>query len=66
MSCEIYEGENLVLDNFVSNNGMTYSHKSPIGDNSSYSSNLVLIIRNRNFEDVIFFKKNLTVTNFHK
>jgi len=28
--------------------------KDPMGDNSSYSSKL---IQNRNFEDVIFFKK---------
>jgi len=37
----------------------------PKGDNSSYSSKLV-ILPNRNFEDVIFFKKNMTITNFHK
>ena len=37
---------------------------SPMDDNSSIFSKLVLILRNRNFEDVIFFQKNMTVTNF--
>lgn len=32
MSCEIYEGENLVLDDFISNNGMTYSHNLKINN----------------------------------
>jgi len=34
-----------------------------MGNNSFYSSKLVLMLQNQNFEDVIFFQKNMTGKN---